>query len=522
MLRKNWFSSLLFLSMLLSFQVNSFGQQLPPFFQHKPAYYTLFNIREFYDSHYKTMRFADSMAQQHSQLLKKKNKHIYLMNELGRVQLLSIGGDKKKALRLLYSFKNNKTIKHSNILSGYYYNVYGNILFSLQKPLDARLRYQQALSKLKLTKDSVGIKGNYINIANSFCATNDLDSALVYFQNAIELKNRGIYEFDNALKSNLAKYYQLTNELDKSVVIYEELIALLEQKGDSYGQIIASLNLGDVYKSQHKYNQAIALMMKVKQVCNTSQLQQYIHSADYTLSYCYAAKGDYQKSYSFLLNAYQLRGKEMNNQNREFAEKLKNHYQFELFKKEQKINKQQLDQEKYYQLSLKVALGIVVVFLFLIVYFNRKIQLKNRLLVKKNVELTRQLPLTRKKKTEAKTILPELIEEFERLLQEKKVFVDQDLSLEKIAKLLNSNRTYLSETINQYYNEPFRNIINSYRINEARLMLVDKGFEHYSIEGVALSVGYRSISSFNAAFKKETGVTPSYFRREQSLHSKVF
>jgi AraC-like DNA-binding protein len=55
--------------------------------------------------------------------------------------------------------------------------------------------------------------------------------------------------------------------------------------------------------------------------------------------------------------------------------------------------------------------------------------------------------------------------------------------------------------------------INSYRIKEAKRMLLDASFNHLSIEGIARSVGFNSKSAFNATFKKITGMTPSFYQR---------
>jgi YesN/AraC family two-component response regulator len=112
-----------------------------------------------------------------------------------------------------------------------------------------------------------------------------------------------------------------------------------------------------------------------------------------------------------------------------------------------------------------------------------------------------------------KSISQELIDKLEKLLHEKEVFIDPNLTLEKLSKILNSNRTYLSENINLHYKVSFSSLIKSFRIKKAREMLIDKNFSYYSIEGIATSVGYKSISSFNSSFKKETGITPSYFRK---------
>ena len=96
-----------------------------------------------------------------------------------------------------------------------------------------------------------------------------------------------------------------------------------------------------------------------------------------------------------------------------------------------------------------------------------------------------------------------------------------NLTLDKAAKKLKTNRSYLSEAINQHYKLGFRSFINELRIQEARKLLLKKEYEHYSIEGIAQTVGFNNLSTFNAAFKNFTGLTPSYFRKngQKSLNS---
>ncbi len=98
------------------------------------------------------------------------------------------------------------------------------------------------------------------------------------------------------------------------------------------------------------------------------------------------------------------------------------------------------------------------------------------------------------------------------LMQQEKPFLSGDLTLDKLAKLLNTNRTYLSQTIKENTSSSFNDFVNEYRVDEARRMLSESEFEHLSIEGIANSVGFNSKSTFNKSFKQFTGITPSYFR----------
>lgn len=95
------------------------------------------------------------------------------------------------------------------------------------------------------------------------------------------------------------------------------------------------------------------------------------------------------------------------------------------------------------------------------------------------------------------------------------VFRNKDLSLEKMAAMVGSNRTYASNTINKMANTSFYNYVNSYRIKEAIRVLSDPSLSlSVSLKSLADQVGYNSIQVFHKAFKEETGATPGIYKSE--------
>lgn len=90
-----------------------------------------------------------------------------------------------------------------------------------------------------------------------------------------------------------------------------------------------------------------------------------------------------------------------------------------------------------------------------------------------------------------------------------------NFNIEDIAEALNTNTRYLSQVINESFGMNFFNFVNKYRIDEAKDILQSKDAERYTIEGVAKIVGFNSKSSFNGAFKKSTGFTPSEFKNQK-------
>jgi AraC-like DNA-binding protein/frataxin-like iron-binding protein CyaY len=96
------------------------------------------------------------------------------------------------------------------------------------------------------------------------------------------------------------------------------------------------------------------------------------------------------------------------------------------------------------------------------------------------------------------------------LLSEQQVYLEPDLSMQKLANLIQTKPNYLSQTINQLHNKHFSEFINTYRIDFAKKLLKET---YLKIEAIAYDSGFNSLSTFNTVFKKETGFTPSKYRK---------
>jgi len=118
----------------------------------------------------------------------------------------------------------------------------------------------------------------------------------------------------------------------------------------------------------------------------------------------------------------------------------------------------------------------------------------------------------------SKKIIEKINNDMNHILETKQLFLEPDLSLQKLAQEINTKPNYLSQTINTIHNCNFREYINTYRINYAKKMLINTALK---IEAVAYESGFNTISTFNIAFKKETGLTPSQFRKKHNNGSSV-
>ncbi len=108
----------------------------------------------------------------------------------------------------------------------------------------------------------------------------------------------------------------------------------------------------------------------------------------------------------------------------------------------------------------------------------------------------------------------------EQLMQEQKVFLDPEITIEKLAGLANSNRHIVSQVLNERAGRSFYDYINQYRVNEAKRLLLDPQYSNQKIASIAYDAGFNSLSAFNDVFKKMTGATPSQFKKDEQRVSR--
>lgn len=97
------------------------------------------------------------------------------------------------------------------------------------------------------------------------------------------------------------------------------------------------------------------------------------------------------------------------------------------------------------------------------------------------------------------------------LITEQQLFLDPDLTLNRLARKAGIPSRQISEAINQIEQQSISQLLNHYRIEHAKHLLLTTDD---TITQVYLSSGYQTKSNFNRAFSNITGTTPSQFRRQ--------
>ena len=189
-----------------------------------------------------------------------------------------------------------------------------------------------------------------------------------------------------------------------------------------------------------------------------------------------------------------------------------------------KIASQQADEIQ--QKNLTITLLIVVSFvatgvsILLFVVQRRKMgdikhavrqhEIKT-LLEKTTGEQDREMKQSEKVNEIAQRLIPEI----ERLFNEEKVYKQPGLAIDGMAKMLHTNRKYLSTVIKKYYQKSFPDLINTFRVNEAIQIFKEscKGgkYANYTIQAIGKEVGFNGKTTFYNAFKQIVGVAPSEY-----------
>jgi AraC-like DNA-binding protein len=97
-----------------------------------------------------------------------------------------------------------------------------------------------------------------------------------------------------------------------------------------------------------------------------------------------------------------------------------------------------------------------------------------------------------------------------------RLFIQSNLTLHKLADKLSISPNHLSQLLNERLNRSFFDFVNSYRVEEAKIMLRNPENNGLTMLAIAYEVGFSSKSSFNSVFRKHAKMTPSQYKLDPS------
>lgn len=108
----------------------------------------------------------------------------------------------------------------------------------------------------------------------------------------------------------------------------------------------------------------------------------------------------------------------------------------------------------------------------------------------------------------------QIVAKFDALMKGHQVFKVPDLSLNRVARKLGIPARKISSAVNQTHHQNISKVINAYRIEHAKTLLMQSD---EAITDIFLSSGFQTKSNFNREFSRITGQTPSEFRSSSQV-----
>lgn len=233
----------------------------------------------------------------------------------------------------------------------------------------------------------------------------------------------------------------------------------------------------------------------------------------------YEKIGDYKNSLFYYIKSDSIIKHLLSEEKQKAIAEIEIKYQTELKDAEiEKINsvlEKKQAQNKTLILGLISLIIITSLVVFFLMYRNRTL----RRLYERNVELMNSFKNSVYQEPLAEFQNSDNDEEdnlknvFKRLLlavEKEKIYTDPNISLAKTAEIIKSNEKYVSTAIATYAKMNYNNFINSYRINEAKILLYENNA--LNINEVMYACGFNSRTTFYEAFKKHTGMSPKQFK----------
>jgi len=118
------------------------------------------------------------------------------------------------------------------------------------------------------------------------------------------------------------------------------------------------------------------------------------------------------------------------------------------------------------------------------------------------------------------TGLARVAEDLSRLMRESRLYADETLDLRALSERSGWSPNYISQALNQQLGRNFFEFVNAFRVAAAESCLSDPGDQRTALQ-IGLACGFGSKSTFNAVFKRMTGLTPSAFRRRAGASERM-
>ncbi len=400
----------------------------------------------------------------------------------------------------------------SNIAMAYYLrNDAGGLKYSLE-----------VIEAGKANNEPMLIYSGSFVTAYMYYLLGDYPAALKYIEDAIATGGNSV-EFVEAYSLYANILAKLGRE--REAVRYYRLS--LEYVGEEKSNTLAYINYGNYLIEKGQYREAADILEKGLDFVNKRNNAFYRYQLYEKLSLALELAGathdalDYYKMYHHDADSI------FNVERERAINELRAQYEYE--KQEKEIQEKELALlHESHKLNVTIFLVVMIVGISfgVIIYYRRKNQ-RYKQIVRQQLELINREKQIEKlsgssniagqEKYTVSSLSEEkgltLFAEFERLVKSEKIYRERNITIEKVAKMLDTNRSYLSRVINETGGISSPQYTPPRRIDEARRILSEPDND-IQIKTIAYDLGFATFRTFSSSFRDSIGMLPSKFRDE--------
>jgi len=397
---------------------------------------------------------------------------------------------------------------HSNI---------ANIYYHFNKKEVAREHYLRAL---EMFEDSIAIGIVSNNLGSAEVRLGNMDDAYRHLSKALRIATQYNSAILPSIHSNLGLYHQRRGQFALAHHYY--LLSLNSGTGRMTAEV--SANLASLFFETNQIDSALRYISLSNTIATRYNHLLVLANNHRLLSQIEERGGRRVRAFEYLKTYIALRDSIVAMEQLADIGYLHRLYEITIANErveqlvvERQIRERTIRYQRTISAVMLIALILAGVALWFIFLQVRKLKTAYRALFEKNLAI---MEMQEKKKAEkyknSSHIQDELLDKILAVMEDTSVICDTEFTIDKLADLVQSNRTYVSQTINNVLEKNFRAFLNGYRIQEAQRLFSEPD---KTVETVALRVGFRSQSAFRDAFKEITGVSPNFYLK--SIKSQI-
>jgi AraC-like DNA-binding protein len=409
------------------------------------------------------------------------------------------------------------------------YNNLGNIYYHFKKYNIAKSYYNKALSLCENTT-SLCIYCN--NLGNAIAESGKIDSAFYFFYKSMQISKQYNNDHLFAVSNSIASLYGKIKQYDSAYYYYKLSLQESRKNNEIRHEAQNLSDLGRLFFENNHIDSALFYINLSNSLAEKNNFLKVMSANYFILSGIEKLRGNISKSYEYYINYADLRDSVFSTGI--FSDINQFQRLYEISKTDEQIEKlfvKQQNRERVIFITLCILLFLAVVLLYIYLQ-NRKLNRAYKVLFEKNLEIIsleeniqekleekleenlqekKGRQYNNKKKHYIDGIQNELFDKILVAMEDTALICDNGFSIDKLVSMVQSNQTYVSQVIKNVTDKNFRSFLNGYRIREAQRIFSEPDISKYTIESVALRVGFKSRTSFYSAFKELIGVNPDFY-----------